>query len=828
MRGVRVLFHLDTDDLPEEVADEVLAIPGVVLSDTISVWTADGYAKRVYDAPCFQAPVNAVGLIKGILKGAEVPFRLEPVRTKRLRLGKDVRDPTQIPGVKPEAISRLKSYQREALDLFLKHGGGLAWMPCGSGKTFMAILWSLATPEPGRILVVTRSATTHQWLSQYVDWTSVTREQIALVEGTEGYHARQSPPPYRYLRAYRRLPDELDADPSDDALDAWIQGAYKAAGVRMAPASQRAKAIQVWRTIPDQGEPCQVLANLRGRVEEQPPRETEAVWRVLQTASLIRCAEAVDPAEWKPWQIYCSDADAVMDWWDYTDEAPVGHDEWPDLKALVKDDRASLEKRFRALVALEAGRRFFGESKGRVPVVRGEVVGLTAEPTPEELQRFLNASTEEAMRRRIDSLRGVPNFSADTRIVIVGSGVLSQRAQLLASWQPHTVILDESHTFKNPSRWARKPDDSGFERKDHISAWADLVAEKADRVLLLSATPQEHAVRDWWAQLDLVDKGSFGRYKPPPPDPIKGEPASFAGAYCGGYRGQYGYFDKGQSRVAELKARLKSVVYEVSTARTHAELPPLLEERVYLPLASAARVKIDRREFRAAQKRGPSALVELQLAINAQMKEPELLRVVLQEAQSDGLRVMVMMGRKAQVERLGAQIRKYAKADYPVWVAHGETSIEDRRKIVEAYRASTRGGCIVGTSDAWGEAIDGLQVTDLALVASLPITIGKLVQLRGRWHRLGGTKSCIVRYYVMEETIDEDVLERTLAHAKAVDRMSDSTDLAALISSLETQDEEALLASLAARIMAGVEEDGSSPGIDPDADPGVEGDGEGG
>ena len=79
--------------------------------------------------------------------------------------------------------------------------------------------------------------------------------------------------------------------------------------------------------------------------------------------------------------------------------------------------------------------------------------------------------------------------------------------------------------------------------------------------------------------------------------------------------------------------------------------------------------------------------------------------------------------------------------------------------MVDAY-AETEGPCaFIGTTDAFGEAVDGLQNTDIAIFGLLPWTPGMVTQAEGRFSRHGSKRSVHIMYTVAEGTVDEHVAD---------------------------------------------------------------------
>jgi DNA excision repair protein ERCC-3 len=81
----------------------------------------------------------------------------------------------------------LRHYQREAVDVFWAAGGskggsGVIVLPCGAGKTVVA-LGTLATAQSHTLIVCFGTNAVHQWISEILDKTTITPEMIGEYTG---------------------------------------------------------------------------------------------------------------------------------------------------------------------------------------------------------------------------------------------------------------------------------------------------------------------------------------------------------------------------------------------------------------------------------------------------------------------------------------------------------------------------------------------------------------------------------------------------------------------------------------------------------------------
>jgi len=439
------------------------------------------------------------------------------------------------------------------------------------------------------------------------------------------------------------------------------------------------------------------------------------------------------------------------------------------------------------------------------------------------------------------------------RILIIGWDVLYPRLPALLAWRPDSVVADESHRAKSHRRWKRYPAPDGvndeWELRPNASAAAMRLSRKAQRWLCLTATPTPDRTRDWWAQLDLIDPYAWNKFR------------VFAIRYCAGFDGKYGFESAGSSRLDELYDRLSFVRHVVTPSEARKELPPLRRSLVVLPMAELVPIKTAKREWTRARKKGPAAMMELKLAHAAGMKRDYLVDRIL-AAMEDGQKVVVFDGRKRNCAALNRALNKGFKRvvhewlkstsgcskkkledleellksavegdevaremlrDRGVdpdkrpmkWLCHGDNTHAEMQEVLDTYAGTVDvdtgkwtnphpGPCVlIGTIDAWGEAYDGLQDTDLALIPMLPWTGGKITQGEGRFPRPGSDRSTEVEYIIAEGTVDEDVQDTVLSKlAPAGEKLGDEQARVLTEALGGGKSEEGTLEDFASRLLA--------------------------
>ena len=174
-------------------------------------------------------------------------------------------------------------------------------------------------------------------------------------------------------------------------------------------------------------------------------------------------------------------------------------------------------------------------------------------------------------------------------------------------------------------------------------------------------------------------------------------------------------------------------------------------------------------------------------------------------------KVVIFTGRRTDCERIAAALEKGKPDHVPLWWGHGGVSTKERDSMVLAYAACEEPSIFVGTTDAFGESMDGLQCTDLAIFSLLPWTPGQVTQAEGRFSRKGSKRPVLIMYMVAEGTVDEHVADILLGKLEAVSSTLNDSEAAGLASTLAgEQDEDAVIADILQlmEVQDGSEEEG--------------------
>jgi hypothetical protein len=415
------------------------------------------------------------------------------------------------------------------------------------------------------------------------------------------------------------------------------------------------------------------------------------------------------------------------------------------------------------------------------------------------------------------------------RFVIVGAESLNDNLEFVARLDPAVLILDELHIHGQAKRWKAVNKSDGtvdFARRQTASgdkdAWAVAIMDISRLPSLqlrvgLTATPLDDGrPRRLWAQLDLLTPGGFAHsYR------------SFATRYCDAVANPYGGMDdKGSSNIEELRARCSFFTHEVPYSESHASLPPTRVQVVYLPVSAQDKVERydDTKTFDQAikelarQARGEyedvparERLIEARLAEASSRKRGYVVAEVLEGLKGGG-KVIVFTARRREAERWGEAIRKAASTsdevkNATVWVGHGGVSESERNDMIDGFRSSAGPCCLVGTGQAFGIAVDGMQTADLAIFAMLPWKPGDFLQWRGRFDRHGG-RATLLKVVVAAATYDERVVEILTDKFGPIEQFLAADELSGMGEKLlGMEDREALMDDVASKLMVLDEEE---------------------
>ena len=355
------------------------------------------------------------------------------------------------------------------------------------------------------------------------------------------------------------------------------------------------------------------------------------------------------------------------------------------------------------------------------------------------------------------------------------------------------IVWDELHkgkAWKRKEKYLTSSGKTKYQWAENRASAACRLSRMAYRRLGLTATLIRDRVSDLWAQADLVSPDFFGSNW------------DFIHRYCDAKRSPFGGLDtSGRSNEQELKEKLAKLVHVVSREEMARKLPPKRRQLVYLSKSDQMRPAGVADDMKRAARKGRQALFEMKLLEAASRKRNWIAETVA-DALDAGQKVCVLTGRRKDCEGLAKLVTKKAKGS-PVWTGHGGDSTQYRDSIVKEYADHDGAAAFVGTTDAFGEAIDGLQNTDLVIFGLLPWTPGQITQAEGRFSRHGSERPVLIMYTVAQGTVDEHVSDVLLTKLQSVEAVLDDKESGEVANTLAgDQNEDEIIASILTASMA--------------------------
>ena len=383
------------------------------------------------------------------------------------------------------------------------------------------------------------------------------------------------------------------------------------------------------------------------------------------------------------------------------------------------------------------------------------------------------------MRRGDQTLEG---YLAECReakrrpFVVFGAQSLPDYVGDVAALEPTVLVIDELHTFGQPKRWKAIFNSSGeveFEKRRTKTETRETRAVAAMDVsrlpslklrIGLTATPLDDGrPRRLWSQLDLLAPGAYGMGF-----------GSFAKRYCAAKEGEYGGLDdKGSSNIDELKYRASYMMQEVTHTESHGQLPATRVQVVWLDPSDQNRpgafkrliAKAEKEALKSHSELDQERALEANLMEAASRKRKYVIEEVLEGLRGGG-KVVLFTARRQDCEDWASYIEKALTKEVKqknfggrmptMWWGHGGTDEREREDMVAAYRKHEGPCLLIGTGQAFGESVDGLQTSDLAIFAMLPWRPGDFEQWKGRFDRIGG-RPTLLKVVLARKSYDEKV-----------------------------------------------------------------------
>ena len=358
---------------------------------------------------------------------------------------------------------------------------------------------------------------------------------------------------------------------------------------------------------------------------------------------------------------------------------------------------------------------------------------------------------------------GASGIDKSVRMCVIGWECISAWYDEIRKWSGtghgFTVIFDEIHMAGHWKRVEKK--EGKWVQSTHRSAVASKLGRLAEKRIGLTGTLIRNTLMSAWSPCDIIEPKCWGSSK------------QYAYRYCAAYEeAGRGLNTKGKSNTQELSTRLGSICDHVSIDLVHRSMPPCRRSLVYLDHADQC--KPSKSDTKITAMTTPQIIFEAKISEAASRKRKWLIQAI-EEFVTAGQKVVVFTGRRKDCESIAADVKSRLKTT-TFW-GHGGIPTVDREKLVIDYVAHKGSAVFVGTTHAFGEAIDGFQCTDVAIFVQLPWTPREIVQAEGRFTRHGRTKPVLIMYAIASGTVDEHVADSLLSKLETVSEVTEDDNV---------------------------------------------------
>lgn len=328
------------------------------------------------------------------------------------------------------------------------------------------------------------------------------------------------------------------------------------------------------------------------------------------------------------------------------------------------------------------------------------------------------------------------------------------------------MFIDEAHYIKNDSKRTR----ATLYFVDHVP-----------HIIPISGTPIKSKVKDVYNLLlaikhPLTKKGFF----------------EFAQKYCGAYYNGFGWTYDGASNLEELHAHLKP--YMIRKLKEDClDLPPKIITEVYVELS-----KEGQQEYRTAfedyldfvrneKLQGADEVTKNIVVRNIEYAEHLVkLNLLKQICSRDKLpliyeRIEDLLdedeNRKIIVfsQYTDTIVKIFSRFKDKAVKLTGSDGIEDRQKSVESFQNDSNVRLFVGQTIAGGVGIT-LTKADVVIMADLLWTPADHVQAEDRAHRIGQHASVNILYFIVKDSIEEDIFGLIQKKREIINKVIDNVD----------------------------------------------------
>ena len=399
----------------------------------------------------------------------------------------------------------------------------------------------------------------------------------------------------------------------------------------------------------------------------------------------------------------------------------------------------------KTLVAIAvAAQRFLNKEVKRVLILCPKSV---IPVWPKELRKHLSVDYQwERVPKAAKTPLRVPTCDG-IEFLIVNYDKLNGRYKEILKWKPDMAILDESHRIKS--------------RDSKRSKACHKLGDSLKFKLIMTGTVLGQSPVDAWSQYRFLNANVFGRSF-----------GNFKERYCkmGGYMG---YDIVGYKNLDEFSEKLHSVAFR-TTKKECLDLPEEVSQNIYCePSAETKRIYKELNLDFSTIIDGEE--LDVELAITKMMKLRQIVGGIVKD--EDGRLLNVSREKLSTLEEFLVDKNWDAKLVIAVSFTHevelisalcdklnkgyltltGKTSEEDRFNIEDRFRKDFLTDILIIQVDTGGEGLD-FTSADTLIFYSPAFSFIKVSQVKARIHRIGQDKPVNYLFFVMEGTVDEDIV----------------------------------------------------------------------
>lgn len=395
-------------------------------------------------------------------------------------------------------------------------------------------------------------------------------------------------------------------------------------------------------------------------------------------------------------------------------------------------------------------------------------------------------------------------------VIIINFDILKRYRKQLRQRKWDVMIVDESHTIKNPNAQRTREVIGGrFKKskeqlknlKKRERKTFDLEPLTADKVVFLTGTPILNKPAEIWTACNFLDPATFN------------DQWTFWNRYCDYKKTRFGVDVGGRSNLEELQEKLRSsIMIRRLKKNVLKDLPDKFRQVIEIPVEESGLTTTERSEIKKQIKHEHEFM-------SKNKDKLDRFRAIVREAEKSGdmesyhrsLR-RLKEGEKASIWELARIRKETALLKAPLMISHvkelldsnnkivvfahhrevieklmrglgsiavqltGADKDKDRQESVDRFQNDPEVRVFVGSIGAAGVG-HTLTASSLVVFAELDWVPAKLIQGEDRCHRIGQTDSVLVQHFVLQGSIDASMADKIVDKQQMIDEALDKDAL---------------------------------------------------